>query len=83
MDAKDRHRVKERSSLSVDPDGWPPVSSEGLWDETLGNDEVRIDNTPWFVRTWLRRTSFCRDPSADEGDAVTARSGQKTTVLRP
>lgn len=50
MDAKDRHRVKVRFSLSGDPDGWPPVTSEGLWAEPLANDEFRVDNTPWFVR---------------------------------
>ena len=50
MDATDTHLVKVRFSLPVNSDGWPPVSSEGLWAQTLGNDEFRIDNTPWFVR---------------------------------
>lgn len=50
MDADATHLVNVRFSLSVDSDGWPPASSEGLWAEPLGNDEFRIDNTPWFVR---------------------------------
>lgn len=50
MDADDTRFVTVRFSLSVDSEGWPPVSSEGLWAEILGNDEFRIDNTPWFVR---------------------------------
>lgn len=42
--------TKVRFALEVDADGWPPVSSEGLWAEPLGGDRYRIDNTPWFVR---------------------------------
>jgi len=42
--------VKVRFSLAQDEDGWPPVTSEGLWAETVGPDLYRIDNTPWFVR---------------------------------
>lgn len=41
--------VKVRFNLSHDADGWPPVDSEGLWAEPLGDDRYRIDNTPWFV----------------------------------
>ena len=48
--ADDHLHVKVRFQLEVDADGWPPVGSEGLWAEPLGNDEFRIDNTPWFVR---------------------------------
>jgi hypothetical protein len=43
-------RVKVRFRLTRDADGWPPAESEGLWAEPLGNDQFRIDNTPWFVR---------------------------------
>jgi hypothetical protein len=42
--------VKVRFSLVQDEDGWPPVSSEGVWAEPLGGDHYRIDNTPWFTR---------------------------------
>lgn len=42
--------VRVRFLLVADADGWPPVTSEGLWAEPLGDDEFRIDNTPWFVR---------------------------------
>jgi hypothetical protein len=43
--------VKVRFSLPEDDDeGWPPVTSEGLWAEPLGGDRYRIDNTPWFAR---------------------------------
>lgn len=45
----DEQRVKVRFRLVEDKGGWPPVESEGLWAEPLGNDEFRIDNTPWFV----------------------------------
>jgi hypothetical protein len=31
-------------------DGWPPVESERLWAEPLGDDLYRIDNVPWFAR---------------------------------
>lgn len=34
-----------------DEDGWPPVASEGLWAEPLGQDSYRVDNVPWFVRS--------------------------------
>jgi hypothetical protein len=41
--------VKVRFALEPD-DGWPPVGSEGMWAQPLGNGRFRIDNTPWFVR---------------------------------
>ena len=41
--------VKVRFSLQR-VDGWPPVESEGVWAEPLGDDLYRVDNTPWFVR---------------------------------
>jgi len=49
MSDADPIRVNGRFSLVIDEDGWPPVSSEGLWAEPLGDDQFRIDNTPWFV----------------------------------
>jgi len=42
--------VKVRFALDQDEDGWPPVTSEGLWAVPLGGNRFRIDNTPWFVR---------------------------------
>lgn len=45
-----REHVRVRFALAVDEDGWPPVSSEGLWAVPLGGHAYRIDNTPWFVR---------------------------------
>ena len=42
--------MRVRFQLTVDSEGWPPVSSERLWAEPLGDDKFRIDNTPWFVR---------------------------------
>ncbi len=36
--------------LEVDDQGWPPVSAERVWAYSLGDNEYRIDNTPWFVR---------------------------------
>lgn len=50
MSDADQPRVKVCFSLTVDGQGWPPVSSEGLWAEPLGDDEFKVDNTPWFVR---------------------------------
>ncbi|MDX3854164.1 DUF4265 domain-containing protein [Streptomyces sp. AK02-01A] len=41
--------VKVLFPLDQDEDGWPPVSTEGLWAVRLDGDAVRIDNTPWFV----------------------------------
>jgi len=41
--------VKIRFKLQHDEEGWPPVGSEGLWGEPLGDDQYRVDNTPWFV----------------------------------
>jgi hypothetical protein len=52
-----------RFPLQQDEDGWPPISSEGLWAQSVGEDIYRIDNTPWFVD----------DLSADEH--VRARAG--------
>ncbi len=42
--------VKVRFKLEKDDEGWPPVESEGLWAEPLGEGRYRVDNTPWFVR---------------------------------
>ena len=42
--------VKVRFNLPSDADGWPPVSSEGLWAVPIGADMYRLDNTPWFAR---------------------------------
>ena len=36
--------------LDVDGEGWPPVGSERVWAQGLGDDTYRVDNTPWFVR---------------------------------
>lgn len=41
--------VRVRFQLDQDEDGWPPVGSEGVWAEPLGDDQYRIRNTPWFV----------------------------------
>lgn len=42
--------VKVRFAIEQDEDGWPPVGSEGIWAEDLGERRYRLDNTPWFVR---------------------------------
>ncbi|WP_279933486.1 DUF4265 domain-containing protein [Streptomyces chengmaiensis] len=36
--------------MDIDEDGWPLASVESLWAVDLGDDTVRLDNTPWFVR---------------------------------
>ncbi|MEV7972961.1 DUF4265 domain-containing protein [Cellulomonas sp. NPDC089187] len=42
--------VTIRFALEPDEDGWPPVASEGIWAQPLGDGRYRLDNTPWFVR---------------------------------
>lgn len=58
--------VKIRFRLEVDDDGWPPVGSEGLWGEPVGQDSYRIDNTPWFVRN-LASGDVVRALAGDDG----------------
>ncbi|MHC5021610.1 MAG: DUF4265 domain-containing protein [Planctomycetota bacterium] len=53
-------RVKIAFHLEVDEDGYPPVSVETLWAESLGGGRYRIDNIPFFVR------------DATDGDIVAA-----------
>ncbi|WP_394614187.1 DUF4265 domain-containing protein [Lentzea sp. JNUCC 0626] len=36
--------------LDQDDEGWPPVGSERLWGEKTGKAELRLLNTPFFVR---------------------------------
>lgn len=36
--------------LDRDADGWPPVTSEGVWATECGADEYELANAPWFVR---------------------------------
>jgi hypothetical protein len=43
-------RVKVRFRLERDPDGWPPVESEGVWAKPCGGSEYELDNVPWFAR---------------------------------
>ncbi|MEV0091190.1 DUF4265 domain-containing protein [Streptomyces sp. NPDC050738] len=42
--------MKVHFLMESDEDGWAPVGVESLWAIDLGNDTVRSDNTPWFVR---------------------------------
>jgi Domain of unknown function (DUF4265) len=55
--------VKVRFHLVRDADGWPPVESEGVWAEPLGDDLFRVGNSPWFV------------PGISDGDVVHALAG--------
>ena len=57
------HFVKVRFLLVRDAYGWPPIESEGLWAEPLGDDLFRIGNSPWFV------------PGISDGDVVHALAG--------
>jgi hypothetical protein len=36
--------------LTVDDEGWPPVSAERVWARRVGATEFRLENAPWFVR---------------------------------
>ncbi|MDT5033334.1 MAG: hypothetical protein QOC94_3505 [Actinoplanes sp.] len=42
--------VRVRFELVPDEDGWPPVTSEGLWATIVGGNVVRLQNAPWFAR---------------------------------
>ncbi|MFG2976454.1 DUF4265 domain-containing protein [Streptomyces sp. NPDC048331] len=42
--------VKVHFRMDMGEDGRPPVGVESLWAVDLGDDTVRLDNTPWFVR---------------------------------
>ncbi|MCX5443799.1 MULTISPECIES: DUF4265 domain-containing protein [unclassified Streptomyces] len=42
--------VKVRFALDQDEEGWPPVGGESLWAVDVGDELVRIDNVPFFVR---------------------------------
>jgi len=43
-------RIKVLFRLEPDEDGWPPSTAETLWADPLGNDEYRLDNSPFYVR---------------------------------
>ncbi|MFE9181386.1 DUF4265 domain-containing protein [Streptomyces sp. NPDC007126] len=42
--------VKVHFRMDIDEDGWPSASVESLRAVDLGDDTVRLDITPWFVR---------------------------------
>ncbi len=42
--------TKVRFRLDQNGDGWPPVTSEGLWATQVGPAEYLVENTPWFAR---------------------------------
>src|ERR1700730_3115350 len=50
MGEPDEDRVKVRFKLDQDSDGWPPVTSEGVWARPCGGAEYELDNVPWFAR---------------------------------
>jgi hypothetical protein len=75
----DRERI--RFVLTRDEDGYPPVESELLWAEPLGNGVYRLDNIPFFVR----ESSLADDVETEEiaGERVfkrTMRNGGHRTV---
>jgi hypothetical protein len=41
--------LKVRFELQRASDGWPPADFEGLWATPVGEDLVRLDNTPFFL----------------------------------
>ncbi|MEU9401654.1 DUF4265 domain-containing protein [Streptomyces sp. NPDC048242] len=61
--------VKVHFRMEVE-DAWPPVSVESLWAVDLGDDTVRLDNVPWFVRGVA-----CGDVVATEADEEGVRWG--------
>ena len=66
MSAAGPDLVRVRFKLAIDEDGWPPVASEGLWAEPLGDGTYRIDNTPWFSRN-LAADDVIRAVADDDG----------------
>lgn len=79
--------VKVRFNLEAkDEHGWPPMDSEGLWAEPLGDDTYRIDNVPWFVRNLAADDVV--DARAGSDDALWAisrrsQSGRLTVRVLP
>ena len=57
--------VRVRWHLEIDAEGWPPVGSEGLWAEPLGDETYRIDNIPWFARGVASGDTVCARVSSD------------------
>ena len=50
QDADPPEHVRVVFELPVDSEGWPPARTERLWAERVGEDTVRLDNIPFFVR---------------------------------
>ena len=77
---------KVRFALEPDADGWPPVTSEGLWAEPLGAGRYRVDNTPWFVRNLSADDVVVATPDAEGVLWATRRihfSGRMTVRVIP
>lgn len=43
-------RFKLNFPLVQDEDGYPPFASEGLWVESMGAHDFKIDNIPFYAR---------------------------------
>lgn len=50
QDVDQPERVRVVFELPVDSEGWPPARTERLWAVRVGEDTVRLDNIPFFVR---------------------------------
>jgi hypothetical protein len=61
----DTELVRIRFQLQQDDDGWPPVRSEGLWGEHLGDRQYRLDNVPWFVRGVAEGDTVLAEPDSE------------------
>ncbi|MFJ3233579.1 DUF4265 domain-containing protein [Streptomyces sp. NPDC086787] len=75
-------RMKVHFRLEMDEDGWPPASVESLWAVDLGDDMVRLDNTPWFVRG-VSSGDVIRVETDDEGvrwAGETVRASENCTI---
>lgn len=53
-------RVAVTFGMTPDEEGWPPIGSETLWAQPLGEGRYRLDTVPFFV------------PDLAVGDVVTA-----------
>jgi Domain of unknown function (DUF4265) len=50
MPGESKDSEKVRFLLDAEDDDWPPVASEGVWAQAVGDDEYELENVPWFAR---------------------------------
>lgn len=71
-------RLKLSFPLVQDEDGYPPVASEGLWAEDLGDRKFKIDNIPFYAPDLSADDIVEAEPSP-EGVLTYARTIQRSS----